>query len=157
MACFFYLIYVFISPFSFIATTTYLRKIAVPEDVAPSLAMGVTLLHATAIVVPVAAGYILNFRRLPGPFLHSLCLRRGSHPRDPTPQPREQRSAAKKAMDEATEAGRVVAEGEAVVEAANESAEATAILMHGDGGAGEEIAAQGALGAWLSEEERPPR
>jgi len=39
----------------------YLRKIAVPQEVAPSLAMGVTILHATAVVVPVAAGFILHF------------------------------------------------------------------------------------------------
>ena len=68
LACLFYLIYAFISPFSFIASTTYLRKVAVPQDVAPSLAMGVTLLHATAIVVPVAAGFILNFVGYQVPF-----------------------------------------------------------------------------------------
>ncbi|MCL5734624.1 MAG: MFS transporter [Actinobacteria bacterium] len=61
LACFFYIIYSFIMPFSPIAASTYLRKIAVPEEVAPSLAMGVTILHATAVVVPVVAGFILNF------------------------------------------------------------------------------------------------
>ena len=77
LACFFYVIYAFISPFSSIASSTYLRKIAVPEDIAPSLAMGVTLLHATAIVVPVAAGVHPQLRRLPGPVLHRL--RRRAH------------------------------------------------------------------------------
>jgi predicted MFS family arabinose efflux permease len=57
----FYLVYALISPVSTIAATTYVGKIAVPEDVAPTLAMGLTLFHATAIVVPVAAGYILNY------------------------------------------------------------------------------------------------
>jgi MFS family permease len=69
VACFFYLIYAFITPVSPIAASTYLRKISVPEDVAPSLAMGVTILHATAIVVPVAAGFILNFVGYRIPFL----------------------------------------------------------------------------------------
>ena len=36
-----------------IGTTTYLRKICRPEDLAPSLAMGVSLAHLTAIVVPI--------------------------------------------------------------------------------------------------------
>ena len=61
LACLFYLMYSFISPFSTIGASTYLRKIAVPEEVAPSLAMGVTLLHATAVVVPVVAGIILHY------------------------------------------------------------------------------------------------
>jgi len=61
LACLFYVIYSFITPLSPIGAATYLRKVAVPEDIAPSLAMGVTLLHATAIVVPVLAGVILNF------------------------------------------------------------------------------------------------
>ena len=62
-------------PLSSIGGATYLRKIAVPEDIASSLAMGVTILHATAIVVPVVAGFILNLHRLPGPVLHRLRLR----------------------------------------------------------------------------------
>jgi MFS family permease len=36
-----------------IGTTTYLRKICRREDLAPSLAMGVSLAHLTAIVVPI--------------------------------------------------------------------------------------------------------
>jgi hypothetical protein len=47
-----YLGYNFLFLFS-IGTTTYLRKICRPEDLAPSLAMGVSLAHLTAIVVPV--------------------------------------------------------------------------------------------------------
>lgn len=61
LACVFYVVYSFIAPFSAIGAATYLRRIAVPADLAPSLAMGVTLLHATAIVVPVAAGLVLNY------------------------------------------------------------------------------------------------
>ncbi len=156
VACFFYLIYVFISPFSYIATTTYLRKIATPEDVAPSLAMGVTLLHATAIVVPVAAGFILNYVGYQVPFLIACIFAIAAIPVTRRLNPREQRSPAKKALDEAAEAGGLAPVGEAALAAANDSAEATAILMAGDGGAGEEIAAQGALGAWLSEHEKEP-
>ena len=47
-----YLGYNFLFLFS-IGTTTYLRKICRPEDLAPSLAMGVSLAHLTAIVVPI--------------------------------------------------------------------------------------------------------
>jgi predicted MFS family arabinose efflux permease len=47
-----YLGYNFLFLFS-IGTTTYLRKICRPADLAPSLAMGVSLAHLTAIVVPV--------------------------------------------------------------------------------------------------------
>jgi MFS family permease len=48
-----YLGYNFLFLFS-IGTTTYLRKICRPEDLAPSLAMGISLAHLTAIVVPIA-------------------------------------------------------------------------------------------------------
>lgn len=46
-----YLGYNFLFLFS-IGTTTYLRKICKREDLAPSLAVGVSLAHATAVVVP---------------------------------------------------------------------------------------------------------
>jgi len=46
-----YLGYNFLFLFS-IGTTTYLRKICRREDLAPSLAVGVSLAHATAVVVP---------------------------------------------------------------------------------------------------------
>ena len=47
-----YLAYNFLFLFS-IGTTTYIKKIARREDLTPSLAMGVSLAHVTAIVVPV--------------------------------------------------------------------------------------------------------
>jgi hypothetical protein len=47
-----YLGYNFMFLFS-IGTTTYIKKICRPGDLAPSLAMGVSLAHVTAIVVPV--------------------------------------------------------------------------------------------------------
>jgi predicted MFS family arabinose efflux permease len=65
----FYLLYVLIAPVSYIGASTYLRKIALPRDLAPSLAMGVTIAHATAIAVPVLAGFVLNYVGYQVPFL----------------------------------------------------------------------------------------
>jgi MFS family permease len=64
-----YVIYSFIFPLSYIGSSTYLRQIAPPEELAPSLAMGVTMQHVAAIVVPLAAGYILNFVGYQIPFI----------------------------------------------------------------------------------------
>jgi len=64
-----YMIYSFIMPLSNIGASTYLRKIAAPKDIAPSLAMGVTMQHAAAIVVPVATGFILTRVGYQVPFL----------------------------------------------------------------------------------------
>ena len=69
LACVFYLIYALIAPVSYIGGSTYLRKIAAHEELAPSLAMGLTIAHTTAIVVPVVAGFILNFVGYQIPFL----------------------------------------------------------------------------------------
>jgi predicted MFS family arabinose efflux permease len=105
VACVCYLIYAFIMPVSPIAFSTYLRKVAVPADVAPSLAMGVTLGHATAIVVPVAAGFILNYVGYQVPFfiasglaLVTFVVTRGL-------DPETQRSLARIAADDACLAG----------------------------------------------------
>lgn len=110
MACFFYLIYAVISPFSYIASSIYLRKIAVPADVAPSMSMGVTLLHATAVVVPVVAGYILNFTGLRVPFyiacgfaLVNILVTLGLNPI-------KQRCAERIALDEAVAAATLITE-----------------------------------------------
>ena len=69
IACLCYIAYTFIMPLSTMASSTYLRKIAVPEDLAPSFAMGTTMQHAAAIVVPITAGYILNFYGYQIPFI----------------------------------------------------------------------------------------
>jgi predicted MFS family arabinose efflux permease len=61
IAAVFYCVYAIIAPVSYIGGSTYLRKICAPQDLASSLAMGLTIAHATAIAVPVAAGFILNF------------------------------------------------------------------------------------------------
>jgi len=68
VACVFYFIYAIISPLSYIGASTYLRKISTAADLAPSLSMGITMQHAAAIVVPVAAGFILNFVGYQVPF-----------------------------------------------------------------------------------------
>ena len=101
LACVFYVIYSFIVPFSTIGASTYLRKIAVPEDISPTLSMGITILHATAVVVPVLAGIVLNFVGYQIPFfiacLAALVLVGITRHLDPV----KQRSAARVAMDEA--------------------------------------------------------
>ena len=64
-----YVIYSFIFPFSAMGATTYLRKIAPSADLAPSLAMGLTMQHAAAVVVPILTGFVLNFVGYQIPFL----------------------------------------------------------------------------------------
>lgn len=64
-----YVIYSIIFPLSAMGASVYLRKIAPSRDVAPSLAMGITMQHAAAIVVPVVTGYVLNFVGYQIPFL----------------------------------------------------------------------------------------
>ncbi|MGQ9609552.1 MAG: MFS transporter [bacterium] len=41
-----------------IAQTTYLNKIAPPEDIRPALSMGVTMNHAAAVIVPLVGGFL---------------------------------------------------------------------------------------------------
>nr|MDQ3044268.1 MFS transporter [Chloroflexota bacterium] len=69
VALFCYVIYSFIFPLSAMGAAIYLRKIAPMADVAPSLAMGLTMQHASAVAVPVATGYVLNFVGYQIPFL----------------------------------------------------------------------------------------
>ena len=64
-----YVIYSFIFPLSAMGASVYLRKIAPARDVAPSLAMGLTMQHAAAVVVPVVTGFVLNFVGYQIPFL----------------------------------------------------------------------------------------
>jgi predicted MFS family arabinose efflux permease len=144
-ASLFYLIYALIAPISTIAATTYVRKIAMPEDVAPTLAMGVTLLHATAIVVPVAAGYVLNFVGYQVPFyvacifaVAAIAVTRGL-------DPVKQKSAERIAADLAKAAGAAPVPESVGLSAAGDAAQAAALRMATDGGAGEEIAGQAAV------------
>jgi len=67
VAC--YIVYMAIMQLAEMGSALYIRKIAPHEDVAPSLAMGLSVAHAAAIVVPVLAGYLLNFVGYQVPFL----------------------------------------------------------------------------------------
>lgn len=64
----FYLGYLWLFLF-YVGTTTYLKKIARPADVPPSLAMGVSLAHLTAIVVPVIGAALWGTLGYQFPFL----------------------------------------------------------------------------------------
>lgn len=44
-----------------VGVTTYLSKIAEPEDLKPSLAMGSTINHITGVLVPISGGYIFTY------------------------------------------------------------------------------------------------
>lgn len=65
---FFYLGYNFLFTFS-IGTTTYLRKIARKEDIAPSLAMGVSWAHVAAVAVPIFGAALWDRLGYQFPFL----------------------------------------------------------------------------------------
>jgi len=43
------------------ARNTYLKKIADPQDVSPSLAMGVSVMHVSAVVVPITGSLLWQF------------------------------------------------------------------------------------------------
>lgn len=64
-----YVIYSFVMPLSGMGAATYLRKVAVADEIAPSLAMGLTMQHVAAVAVPIAAGFILNYVGYQIPFL----------------------------------------------------------------------------------------
>lgn len=145
IACICYLIYAFIMPVSPIASSTYLRKIAVAEEVAPSLAMGITLAHATAIVVPVAAGFVLNFVGYQIPFFIACGFALVTFAVTYRLDPEAQRSAGRIAADDARLAlGTLAAPDDAGLSIEMAAAEASAVLLATDGGAGEEIAGQAA-------------
>lgn len=52
-----------------IGVNTYLKKVASPEDVRPSLATGVTMMHVPALVVPILGGALWNMFGFEVPFL----------------------------------------------------------------------------------------
>jgi predicted MFS family arabinose efflux permease len=99
-----YVIYSFIMPLSAMGASTYLRKIAPTEDVAPSLAMGVTMQHAAAVVVPIAAGFILNYVGYQVPFLIAVGFALLALPVTQRLRPELQKSARRLAQDSASAA-----------------------------------------------------
>ena len=123
IACLCYVLYTFIMPLSPIGAATYLRKVAVAEEIAPSLAMGVTLQHAAAIVVPITTGIILNYVGYQIPFLIACGFACFTFYVTRRLDPASQRSALRIAADNARLAAQNdVAEASAVAEAGEGSA-----------------------------------
>ncbi len=104
-ALFCYVLYSLIMPMSWMGSSTYLRKIAPHEDIAPSLAMGLTMQHAAAIIVPVAAGFILNYVGYQIPFLIAVVFAALAIPVTQRLFPEQQKSPRRVAQDAARAAG----------------------------------------------------
>jgi len=122
IACLCYVLYAFMMPLSPIGAATYLRKVAVADEVASSLAMGVTLQHAAAIVVPITAGIVLNYVGYQIPFLIAGVFASFTFFVTRRLDPENQRSIARIASDNARLASiNDVAEAEAVAEASEGS------------------------------------
>ena len=85
--------------------STNLTYVVKMDNVAPSLAMGVTLLHATAIVVPVAAGMILNYVGYQVPFFIGCGFALAAALVTLRLDPAKQRSAARVARKPLSEMG----------------------------------------------------
>ena len=96
-----YVLYSLIMPLSWMGSSTYLRKIAPHEDIAPSLAMGLTMQHAAAIIVPIAAGFILNFVGYQIPFLIAVVFAAATIPVTQRLFPDQQKSPGRIAQDAA--------------------------------------------------------
>lgn len=94
-----YVLYSLIMPLSWMGSSTYLRKIAPHEDIAPSLAMGLTMQHAPAIIVPIAAGFILNFVGYQIPFLIAVIFAALAIPVTQRLFPDQQKSSRRIAQD----------------------------------------------------------
>lgn len=52
-----------------VGVNTYLKRVAAPEDVRPSLATGVTTMHVPALIVPILGGVLWNTFGFEVPFL----------------------------------------------------------------------------------------
>lgn len=52
-----------------VAVNTYLKKVATPQDLRPSLAAGVTTMHVPALIVPILGGLLWNAFGFEVPFL----------------------------------------------------------------------------------------
>jgi len=61
-----------------IGVSTYLKKVADPEDVRPSLATGVTMMHIPALIVPILGGVLWNAFGFEVPFILGACFIAGS-------------------------------------------------------------------------------
>jgi predicted MFS family arabinose efflux permease len=110
-----YVVYSFIMPLSSIGAATYLRKVAVGREIAPSLAMGVTLQHTAAIVVPVTTGFILNYVGFQVPFMIACVFAIMAFFVTQRLDPTTQKSPARIAEDEARVASEQVHSAEPAV------------------------------------------
>jgi predicted MFS family arabinose efflux permease len=61
-----------------IGVNTYLKKVASPEDIRPSLATGTTMMHIPALIVPILGGALWNLFGFEIPFLLGACFIVGS-------------------------------------------------------------------------------
>lgn len=61
-----------------IGVNSYLKKVASAEDVRPSLATGVTMMHIPALIVPILGGALWNLFGFEVPFLLGACFIGGS-------------------------------------------------------------------------------
>ncbi len=114
-----------------------------------------TLLHSTAIVVPVAAGFILNYVGYRVPFFIACGFAVVTFFVTLRLDPVAQRYAGRVTLDDArlaAQAGGAGAGASAIelglaaeTEAAGDAAEATAVLLSVDGGGGEQLAGQAAI------------
>ncbi|MGI8642886.1 MAG: hypothetical protein ACR2LS_02075, partial [Thermomicrobiales bacterium] len=95
---------------SAMGAATYLRKIAAADDVAPSLAMGLTMQHAAAVVVPIATGFVLNYVGYQIPLLVAVGFALLALPVTRRLAPSEQKSERRRRED-AARAGGLVSPG----------------------------------------------
>src|SRR5262245_60448161 len=95
-----YVIYSFIMPLSGMGAATYLRKVAVADEIAPSLAMGVTMQHVAAVVVPIATGFVLNYVGYQVPFLVGAGFACPTFPVTRRLSPETQKSPRRRAQEE---------------------------------------------------------
>lgn len=100
-----YVVYSFIFPLSAMGAATYLRKIASADDVAPSLAMGLTMQHAAAVVVPIATGFVLNYVGYQIPFLVAVGFASLALPVTRRLAPADQKSERRRREDAARAVG----------------------------------------------------
>jgi hypothetical protein len=96
-------------PFSPIGAATYLRKIAIPSEIVPSLAIGVTILDATRGRGPGGGGFHLNYVGYQIPFFIACGAAVITVLVTMRLNPLKQRTAGRVALDEAKLAAEAVA------------------------------------------------
>jgi len=100
-----YVVYSFIFPLSGMGAATYLRKVSAADDLASSLAMGLTMQHAAAVVVPIATGFVLNYVGYQIPFLVAIAFALMALPVTQRLSPADQKSERRRREDAARAVG----------------------------------------------------